>query len=166
MDIFSSDALTWMIGMPGFRGLRSNLVFDPFYIDTTYENPTAEHDRNPSLVCGDPHRGFVQSFRVTLLHKVFDPRNDLEGIDAARGDLDFLSPLDFQIQQITILSSEDIEVKVVANLEILTPGQVDRGDRVDGIGRLIEFVFLYLASFVTMNRPFLRGYDRNAPPYR
>ena len=141
--------------MPGFRGLRSNPVFDPFYVDTAYENSTAEHDWNPPLVCGDPHRGLVQSFRVTLLHNVFDPRNDLESIDAAGADLDLLSPFDFQIEQVTILSTEDIEVKVVANLEILTPGQVDRGDRVDGIRRLVEFVFLYLASFVTMHKPFL-----------
>src|SRR4029453_12199101 len=42
-------------------------------------------------------------------------------------------------------------------LEILTPRQVDRGDRVDGIGRLIEFVLLYPTSFVTMNEPFFRG---------
>ena len=88
---------------------------------------------------------------------VFDPRNDLEGIDLPEAIWIVLPPLDFQIQQVAILSPEDIEVKVVANLEILTPGQVDRGDRVNGIGRLIEFVFLYLASFVTMNEPFLRG---------
>ena len=84
--------------MPGFRGLRSNPVFDPFYVDTAYENSTAKHDWNPPLVCGDPHRGLVQSFRVTLLHNVFDPRNDLESIDAAGGDLDLLSSFDFQIE--------------------------------------------------------------------
>src|SRR4029450_6397027 len=110
------------------RSLRPDLVFDSFYVNVANKDPTAEHDRNASLVCGDPHRGVVYPFRVTIFHKVFDPRNDLEGIDAARGDLDFLPPLDFQIQQITIPSPEDIEVKVVANLEILTPRQVDRGD--------------------------------------
>src|SRR6266536_62941 len=145
-----------MVGMPCFRGLSPDLVFDPFYVNITYENSTAEHDRNASLVRGDPHRGLVQSFRVTLLHNVFDPRNDLEGIDAAGRDLDFLSAFDFQIQQVTILSAENIEVKVITNFEILTTSEVDRCDRVDGIGGLIEFVFLYLASFVTMNRPFLR----------
>ena len=137
-----------------------------FYVNATYEDPTAEHDRDTSLVRGDPHRGLVQSLRVTLLHNVFDPRNDLEGIDTAGRDLDFLSPLDFQIQQITILSPEDIEVKVVANLEILTSRQVDRGDRIDGIGRLIEFIFLYPASFVTMNEPFFCSSDQNGLRYR
>src|SRR5207245_2623851 len=82
-------------------------------------------------------------------------RNDLEGIDAAGRDLDFLSPFDFQIQQVTILSAENIEVKVITNFEILTTSKVDRCDRIDGIGGLIEFVFLYVASFITMNKPFL-----------
>ena len=45
---------------------------------------------------------------------------------------------------------------MVANFEVLAPGEIDRGNRINGIRRLIEFVFLYLAPFVTMNRPFLR----------
>src|SRR4029077_16455441 len=87
---------------------------------------------------------------------VFDPRNDLEGFDLTRSDFDCFSALDFQIQQVTIFSAEDIEVKEIANFKILAPSEVHCRDGVNGIGRLIEFVLLYLASFVTMNRPFLR----------
>src|SRR5262245_47889652 len=155
---FPFGCLTQTVRMPFARSLRPDLVFDPFYVDTTDEDPTAEHDRNASLVRGDPHRAFVQPFRVTVFHQVFDPRHDLERIDASRGDVSFLSTLDFQIQEIAISSAEDIEIKMIANFKILAPGEVNRSDRVNGVGRLIEFVFLYLGSFVSMNRPFLRGW--------
>jgi hypothetical protein len=146
-----------MVGMPSTRGLSPNLVFDPFYVNTTDENLAVEHNRNASLIRGHPNRSFIHPFRITILHKVFDPRNDLECIDPTGGDLDDFSALDFQIQQIAIFSSEDIEIKVIANFKILAPGEVNRSDRVNGVRRLIEFVFLYLGSFIAMNRPFLRG---------
>src|SRR4029453_16247646 len=130
-----------MVGMPCFRGLSPNLVFDPFYVNTTDENLAVEHNRDASLIRGDPHRAFVQPFRVTVLHNVFDPRYDLESIDPTGGDSDDFSTLDFQIPQIAIFSSEDIEVKMVANFKILAPGEVNRSDRVNGVRRLIEFVF-------------------------
>src|SRR5215510_3511223 len=154
---FPFGCLTQMIRMPFARSLRPDLVFDPFYVDTTDEDPTAEHDRNASLVRGDPHRAFVQPFRVTVLHNVFDPRYDLESIDPTGGDSDDFSTLDFQIQEIAISSSEDIEIKMIANFKILAPGEINCSDRVNGVRRLIEFVFLCLGSFVAMNRPFLRG---------
>ena len=145
-----------MIGMVGSGDLSPDLVFDPFYVDAADENLAVEHDRDASLIRGDPNRSFIHSFRVAILHQVLDPRNDLESIDPTGGDLDRFSALNFQIQQIAIFSSENIEIKMVAHFEILAPGKVDRGDRVNGIGRLIEFVFLHLGSLVAMDRPFLR----------
>src|SRR4249920_1784382 len=154
-DTPASKSLTRMIGIPDSRGLGL-LVFKLFHVDISDENLTAEHHGDPSRVCGNPNRCFIHSFRVTFLHMVFDPRDNLEGLDPTGTDLDRFPALDFQIQQVAILSSEDIEVKMVANFEVLAPGEIDRGNRINGIRRLIEFVFLYLASFVTMNRPFLR----------
>src|SRR5215831_17205452 len=107
------------------RSLRPNLVFDPFYVNTTDENLAVEHNRDASLIRGDPHRAFVQPFRVTVLHNVFDPRYDLESIDPTGGDSDDFSTLDFQIQEIAISSSEDIEIKMIANFKILAPGEVN-----------------------------------------
>jgi len=146
-----------MVGMPNRRGLNPDPVFDPLDVNMPDKDSAAEHDWNASLVRRDPHRGFVQSLRVTLLYKVFDPWHDLEGIDAARSDLDFLAPLHFQIEQIAVLSPENVEVEMVANLKILTPGKIDRRDRIHYIGWLIEFVFFDLSPFITMDEPLLCG---------
>src|SRR6516165_8763838 len=105
-----------MLGIPSPGGLSPGLVFDLFHIDVADEDLAAEHHRDPSRVRRDPNRTFIHSFRVAFLHMVFDAWNDFEGLDLTGSDFDGLSPLDFQIQQVTIFSAEDIEVKAVANL--------------------------------------------------
>jgi hypothetical protein len=54
-----------------------------------------------------------------------------------------------------VLAAEDVEIEVIAYLEILATSQINRRDRVNDVGRLIELVFLDFPSFIAMDEPFL-----------
>src|SRR5262249_48993824 len=82
-------------------------------------------------------------------------RNDLERFDGAGFELDRFLPFHFQIQRVAVFSAENMEVKMVSDFEVLAPGKINGGDRVERIGRLIQLVALDLHSLVSMHRPFL-----------
>src|SRR5919109_3517196 len=118
----------------GCSRLHTLLVLDEFHIDAAKADLASELYRDSPVIGRDPNGSVFHPARIAILGDILDPRDYFKCLHVlARSQLDGFLALDEEFQKVTVPPAENIKVEPIANFEVDTTSEINRGNRIKGI---------------------------------